>query len=156
MAIEIERKFLVLQEQLPPLADGVRIEQAYIPTSTGITVRVRLAGDTGFIGIKTRTTNLSRNEYEFPIPPEVAMEMFGAVCQGARIEKHRYLLEHDGGLWEIDVFGGANEGLIVAEIELDREDQAISLPAWIGEEVTFDARFSNYNLANNPYSDWVL
>jgi adenylate cyclase len=155
MTIEIERKFLVRSDKLPELTQGVRIEQAYIPTGNGSTVRVRLAGDQAFIAVKGRASNLSRREYEFAIPVADATEMLGTVCAEARVEKRRYLLEHAGLTWEVDVFEGANEGLLVAEVELDTEDQFVELPEWVGDEVSLDRRYSNYSLALYPYNNWT-
>ena len=154
MAIEIERKFLVHHDRLPALSSGQRIQQAYIPTTNGTTVRVRLAGDTAYLGLKTRTENFSRNEYEFPIPVSDANEMLDKVCGTARIEKMRYLVTFGGNTWEVDIFEGLNAGLIVAEIELSSEAQQFERPEWIADEVTSDPRFSNFRLATIPFSYW--
>lgn len=153
MAIEIERKFLVKVDKLPRLENGMRIVQGYIPTVNGTTVRVRLAGEKAFLGVKSVASGFSRHEYEFPIPLEDAREMQREVCLAA-IEKQRYFIPQGEVTWEIDVFGGENEGLIVAEVELQSEDQSITLPDWIAEEVTLDPRFGNYSLARDPYSTW--
>ena len=154
MAIEIERKFLVKVDKLPRLENGLRITQAYIPTANGTTVRVRLAGEKAFLGVKTLASGFSRHEYEFPIPPEDAREMLREVCLAAAIEKQRFFIQQGQLTWEIDVFGGKNEGLIVAEIELQSEDQSVTLPDWIAEEVTLDPRFGNCSLSRDPYSTW--
>lgn len=154
MAIEIERKFLVHADRLPPLEHGLHIEQAYVPTSNGTTVRVRVAGEQAFIGIKTRKTQLSRLEYEFPVPVDDAREMLALVCTTGHIMKRRYLIPQGELTWEIDVFGAENEGLIVAELELPLEDQSFELPDWIDREVTLDPRYSNYNLSQSPYRRW--
>jgi len=154
MAIEIERKFLVDRNKLPALKDAILIQQAYIPTGNGTTVRVRLAGDKALIGIKTKAVSLTRREYEYVIPVADARNMLTEVCSANLIEKQRYLVNHQGMTWEIDVFQGSNDGLIVAEIELEKEDQEFDLPDWVAEEVTSDPRYSNYNLAVTPFSDW--
>ena len=154
MAIEIERKYLVQRDRLPTLNDGTLIQQAYIPTTNGTTVRVRLAGQRALLTLKTPTVNLTRREYEFPIPVADAREMLNEVCSVSLVEKQRYLVKHAGLTWEIDVFEGRNDGLIVAEVEIEREDQPIELPDWVGEEVSHDPKYSNYALSAYPYSSW--
>ena len=154
MAIEIERKFLILADKLPDLENGTPMEQGYIPTSNGTTVRVRVAGERAFLCIKTQTNHFSRHEYEFPIPVNDAREMLNLACHSQRIEKNRYLISYQGLQWEIDVFLGENSGLIVAEVELQSEDQPVPLPGWIDLEVTNESRYSNYDLAMNAYCNW--
>jgi len=154
LAVEIERKFLILENKLPILESGTAIEQGYIPTENGTTVRVRVAGDNGFLCIKSQAYNFSRHEYEFAIPLADAREMLNKVCHAQTIEKLRYLVRHQDLIWEIDSYQGANKGLIVAEVELQSEDQPIQLPEWIDIEVTDDPRYSNYSLALNPYINW--
>lgn len=154
MALEIERKFLVDSARLPALQDATLIQQAYIPTTNGTTVRVRLAGDSAWLGIKTPAVECSRHEYEYRIPITDAREMLQQVCSSSVVEKHRYLVNHRGMTWEIDVFRGSNDGLIVAEVELERQNQQLELPDWVAEEVSFDTRYSNHNLATSPYSSW--
>lgn len=154
MALEIERKFLIATDKLPALDNGIPIVQGYIPTSNGTTVRVRIAGEQGFICVKSRKTQLSRNEYEFPIPIADARELLANACHDRRIEKHRFLIPQQELKWEIDVFHGSNKGLIVAEIELQSEDQIFALPDWICDEVTYDNKYSNFNLTIHPYSHW--
>jgi CYTH domain-containing protein len=154
MALEIERKFLVKRDRLPALTDPTLIRQAYIPTANGTTVRVRLAGEQGMLAVKTKAVGLTRHEYEFPIPAADAREMFEKVCGTKLVEKQRYLVSHSGMTWEIDIFLGSNDGLVVAEIELTGEDQAIDLPDWAADEVTHDPRYSNFSLATAPYCGW--
>lgn len=154
MALEIERKFLVHKDRLPGLVGGCRMLQAYIPTSNGTTVRVRLEGDQAFLCVKTRATNFTRREFQYCVPVGDAMEMLEFACDPARVEKTRFVVNHAGTGWEIDVFSGANEGLVVAEVELLSEDQQLELPAWVAEEVTHDPRYSNFRLARNPVSTW--
>ncbi|MFM1895286.1 MAG: hypothetical protein RLZZ385_360 [Pseudomonadota bacterium] len=154
MAIEIERKFLVQQDRLPPLTDGVDIVQGYIPTSNATSVRIRIAGEQGFLTIKQRTTGITRKEHEFAIPLQDAREMIGEMCNDLTIEKTRYLIHQDRLTWEIDVFKGANAGLVIAELELDSEDQPFERPAWLGEEVTLDPRYSNSSLLLQPHTTW--
>lgn len=155
MALEIEHKFLVIRERLPRLERGQRIRQAYIPTSNGTMVRIRIADDQAILGIKTRSVGPTRHEFEFPIPLTDGLELLSTACQSCGIEKVRYLIEHDGNTWEVDVFEGENSGLIVAELELDNEGQAFTLPPWVSREVTLDPRYSNYNLASHPVSSWL-
>ena len=154
MAIEIERKFLVIPDKLPRLKDGVDIVQGYIPTTNATTVRVRIADAQGFMTIKLRTSGISRKEHEFPIPLQDAKEIIAEMCHTLTIEKTRYYLPQGELTWEIDVFRGANEGLIVAELELPREDQDFEQPDWLGEEVTLDPRYSNSSLVLQPFSRW--
>ncbi|MEZ5490622.1 MAG: CYTH domain-containing protein [Gammaproteobacteria bacterium] len=154
MAIEIERKFLVKVDRLPRLENGLRIVQAYIPTANGTTVRVRLAGEKAYLGVKSVASGISRREYEYAIPMEDAQEMLREVCLAAAIEKQRFFFPQGEVTWEIDVFNGENNGLIVAEVELQSEGQLLTLPDWIAEEVTMDPRFGNHSLARNPYSTW--
>ena len=154
MAVEIERKFLIVKDKLPALEKGTPIEQGYIPTANETTVRIRIAGDNAFLCVKSPKDNFSRHEYEFAIPVIDAREMLGVACHAQRIEKLRYLVSLQELTWEIDVFLGANKGLIVAEVELQTEDQSVLLPEWIEKEVTEDNRYSNYALAMNPYKLW--
>ncbi|MCB1671039.1 MAG: CYTH domain-containing protein [Gammaproteobacteria bacterium] len=156
MAMEIERKFLVRAERLPVLENGIYIEQAYIPTTNGTTVRIRLAGELAFLTIKTKASGFSRREYEYQIPVADAQEILQEACPIGHIEKRRYLIPQDALVWEIDIFGGDNEGLIVAELELESEQQEVELPDWIDREVTLDPRFSNFSLSRVPYKSWPL
>ena len=155
MAIEIERKFLVNQTELPPLENGIAIRQAYVPTANGSTVRVRLADDRAILAIKSPSVNMARQEFEYEIPVVDAMEMLGSICDKNQVEKTRYLHDYQGMTWEIDIFHGANDGLIVAEVELERIDQEVELPHWVRAEVTGDRRYSNFNLAKSPFTGWL-
>lgn len=155
MGIEIERKFLVNHDQwLPPAVDkGVLYRQGYIYTNNGNTVRVRIAGNQGFLTLKSKTKNMSRSEFEYVIPVEEASEMLNLLCDRPLIEKIRYKITVDNLIWEIDEFLGENEGLILAEVELNSEDQEIILPSWIEMEVTQDYRYYNSYLAQHPYKN---
>jgi len=117
-------------------------------------VRVRVKGDTGYLTIKGATHGAVRSEYEYPIPLEDAHAMLDNLCLRPLIEKARYTLEYQGLVWEIDVFEGDNAGLVIAEVELESEEQDIALPDWAGEEVTGDVRYYNANLVANPYCNW--
>lgn len=153
MAKEIERKFLVAGDGWRTGASGVVYRQGYIPAQ-GCTVRVRLAGDAGYITIKSRDRGITRTEFEYRIPRADADEMMDRFCGGGTVEKLRYRVEYAGLVWEIDEFTGLNQGLIVAEVELEREDQAFEKPEWAGAEVTHDPRYLNSSLAATPYSRW--
>jgi len=154
MAQEIERKFLITGEAWRQLAKGTAYRQGYLSTVKERTVRVRTIDDKGFLTIKGITVGATRAEYEYEIPAEDANEMLDDLCEQPIIEKNRYKVPLDGFVWEIDEFGGVNDGLIVAEVELESEDQEFNKPDWIGEEVTADTRYYNSNLIANPYKNW--
>jgi adenylate cyclase len=153
MAQEIERKFLVDTDKLPPLPQPLIIKQGYIPAQ-GATVRVRISNDRAFLTLKGRARGLTRSEFEYPVPLEDAEAMLEELCVQPYIDKKRYLIEHNGHTWELDIFEGANEGLVVAEIELKSEHEAFPLPEWAGREVSDDPRYRNANLVAHPYSQW--
>lgn len=151
--IEIERKYRVCDVMVLSDAAGVQYRQGYIPAE-GATVRVRIAGEHGFLTIKGRTTGISRAEYEYGIPLADAREMLDNLCLKAQIEKTRYRIDHAGHTWEVDVFHGTNAGLVLAEIELVSETDQPALPQWVGEEVSGDKRYFNSYLAIYPFSTW--
>jgi CYTH domain-containing protein len=154
MAQEIERKFLVVGDEWRPRAAGRRFRQGYLSTVKERTVRVRVAGDAATLTIKGITVGATRTEYEYPIPLADAQAMLDDLCERPLIEKTRHVV-HEGGLtWEIDEFEGANAGLIVAEVELDDAGRVITLPPWVGDEVTHDPRYFNSNLIAHPYTEW--
>jgi adenylate cyclase len=153
MGIEIERKFLVVGNRWHDAAAGVQYRQGYLSTRKDVTVRVRTMGDRAALTIKGRTVGATRPEFEYEIPMEDCRQLF-ALSQQPLIEKTRYTVEYDGLLWEVDKFHGANEGLIVAECELQSEDQLINKPDWVGDEVTYDPRYYNSNLIAQPFSTW--
>ncbi|MBW4419213.1 MAG: CYTH domain-containing protein [Myxacorys californica WJT36-NPBG1] len=152
--MEIERKFLVSNDDWRTLATGTLYRQGYIPTTDQRTVRVRIAGQQGFLTIKGKTQGISRSEFEYEIPLEDAAQLLDTLCDPPLIEKHRYRIPLDGLVWEVDEFLGENAGLIVAEVELADEAQAIALPSWIGQEVSSDLRYYNSNLAKHPFRHW--
>jgi adenylate cyclase len=154
MATEIERKFLVRGQEWRQLATGVIYRQGYIASSKDCTVRVRVAGDQGYLTIKGGTQGISRAEYEYAIPLTDAMELLDTLCQQPLIEKTRYRVAWHGVVWEIDEFVGENQGLTIAEVELTDPEQVLDLPNWIGEEVSHDPRYFNANLARHPFSRW--
>ncbi|MCY7321056.1 MAG: CYTH domain-containing protein [Phormidesmis sp. CAN_BIN36] len=154
MGIEIERKFLVTHDRWRELAPGVLYRQGYVPTQPGRTVRVRVAGDQAFITLKGATQGIARSEFEYPIPVEDANEILNVLCASPLIEKYRHKIDLNGLVWEVDEFLGENQGLIIAEVELENADQAIELPDWVDEDVSHDPRYYNSNLVNHPFSRW--
>lgn len=149
MAKEIERKFLVVNDSYKNLAiRHYRILQGYLSVDPKATVRVRVKDSTAFLTIKSITRGFCRDEWEYPIPFEEAKEMLEKCCVSKLIEKERYIVRaKDGLFWEIDEFLGEHAGLILAEIELPKELHSISLPSFIGKEVSDDPRFFNSNLS---------
>lgn len=154
MGVEIERKFVVARGWLPP-TPGTQFLQGYLASGTGgATVRVRVAGDAAFLTVKGPSDRGSRAEYEYQIPVEDAREMLATLASGRVIEKSRHLVDHAGHTWEVDVFHGENEGLVVAEVELDSPDEEVALPAWVRAEVTEDHRYANSYLSAHPFGEW--
>ncbi|MGA2546992.1 MAG: CYTH domain-containing protein [Rectinemataceae bacterium] len=154
MGIEIERKFLVDTTKWKAADAGTRIVQAYLCSAKERTVRVRLVGEEARLTIKGEARGISRSEYEYPIPTNDAHEMLERLCERPFIEKTRHLVDHAGRTWEVDVFHGDNEGLVVAEVELDEADAKVELPPWTGKEVSEDHRYSNSSLAKRPWPIW--
>lgn len=154
MALEIERKFLVTGDDWKVPGRGLHVRQGYLSTVAERTVRVRIAGHRAFLTIKGKSVGICRAEFEYPIPVDEAEEMLLTLCEQPIIDKHRYRVPHGGLVWEVDDFHGANEGLVVAEVELESADQRVSPPTWIGDEVTDDPRYFNAALVANPYSTW--
>lgn len=152
MAIEIERKFLVVGDVWRS-APAVFYSQGYLNRDKARTVRVRIAGEEAFLTIKGISEGARRAEFEYPIPLRDARELL-VLCEQPLIEKYRRKILHDGFVWEVDEFLGENAGLVVAEVELPAEDTAFSLPAWVGDEVTQDVRYFNSSLSKNPFSSW--
>lgn len=146
MAIEIERKFLVQKDLLPPLTNGMNIQQGYISNIPERNVRVRTKGKKAYLTIKTKGEGIKRKEFEYEIPVQDALELL-KICEGGIIDKTRYELGLNGLVWEVDVFHGIHNGLILAEVELKTEDQEIELPSWLGQEVSTDPRYFNASLA---------
>ena len=155
MATEIERKFLVRNDQWRNQADsGRRMRQGYMSGGEQASVRVRVQGEQAFLNIKSATLGVWRREFDYPIPLRDAEEMLEYLCEVPLIEKTRFHVEHAGHTWEVDVFEGDNAGLVVAEIELDSEDQAFEKPAWAGDEVSHDPRYYNVCLVKHPFKEW--
>ncbi len=154
MGEEIERKFLVAGDGWRDGAEATRYRQGFLATEPERTVRVRLAGPRGSITIKGKTVSARREEFEYEIPASDAQRMLDTLCKKPLIEKVRHTLPVGRHVWEIDVFEGENAGLVVAEIELESEDEAFDKPDWLAEEVTDDPRYFNSNLVARPYRAW--
>jgi adenylate cyclase len=154
MGKEIERKFLVTDESFRSLANGTKYRQGYLNSTKERVVRVRTIDDKGFLTIKGITVGATRVEYEYEIPTAEATAMLDDLCEKPLIEKNRYKITFDEFIWEVDEFFGENQGLVVAEVELENEDQPFTKPEWIGEEVTGDPRYFNSNLIQHPYKNW--
>lgn len=154
MSAEIERKFLLHGEGWKPLGKPVLLRQGYLSSTSERVVRVRIEGDEAMLTIKGRNVGAMRGEWEYPIPIEDATTLLDQLCERPLIEKYRYRIEYHGFIWEVDEFLGENAGLMVAEIELQSEDQQFDKPDWIGDEVTHDTRYFNANLIHHPYRNW--
>ena len=153
MKLEIERKFLV-QDNWPHPDSGMHCIQGYISADEQRVVRVRIMDNKARLTIKALKTKLTRMEYEYEIPVDDAKILLENLCMKPLIEKIRFTICSFGKKWEIDKFLGENCGLVVAEIELEQEDQPFELPDWIREEVSHDPKYYNVNLATNPYKNW--
>ena len=151
--MEIERKFLIDTSKLPPLASGIKISQGYLLAHSP-SIRIRIANDKAFLTIKGKPINsISRSEFEYEIPLNDGIELLKE-CKELIISKTRYEIMYEKHLWELDVFEEENKGLIVAEIELESEDESFTLPSWVTSEVSNDRRYTNANLISHPYSKW--
>ncbi len=155
MSYEIERKFLVAGDSWREQCDaGEVMRQGYLAGGKQGSVRVRLSGTQAWLNIKGATVGAKRREFEYLIPVVDAEIILDELCHGPLIEKTRFRLRHGDHTWEIDVFAGDNDGLVVAEVELDAADEAVELPAWLGHEVTEEARYYNVALVEHPFSQW--
>lgn len=154
MAQEIERKFLVNGTAWRDLAEGVVYRQGYLAVTPERTVRVRIAGKTAFLTIKGKAKGLTRPEFEYEIPVADAQDLLDNLCEKPLIEKTRRKISFRGNVWEVDEFFGENAGLVIAEVELETENQSFEKPEWIAREVTGDKRYYNANLIANPFRNW--
>ncbi|MFT5090407.1 MAG: adenylate cyclase [Candidatus Latescibacterota bacterium] len=154
MALEIERKFLVADPAFLDDLQGAYFKQGYIEGRNRSAARIRLLDDRAFLTLKGVTRGFVRSEYEYEIPVQDAREMLEELCEKPLIEKMRYEVEFAGNTWEVDVFYGESEGLLMAEIELESEGQNFARPPWLGEEVSDDPRYFNSSLVRNPYRQW--
>ena len=154
MGTEIERKFLLKSDEWRSLGKGVYYRQGYLNSARERTVRVRTINEKGFLTIKGISVGATRAEYEYEIPKDECNAMLDDLVEKPIIEKNRYKVGYKGFTWEIDEFLEENKGLIVAEVELESEEQQFEKPAWIGKEVTGDSKYFNSNLINYPYTKW--
>ncbi len=155
MTFEIERKFLVKNDGWKSPGRGVVCRQGYLSRTRDCVVRVRTAGDRAYLAVKGALTEITRKEFEYEIPVADAKVLLADFCEKPLIEKIRRLIRYKGFTWEVDAFSGENEGLVIAELELEREDEPFEKPDWIGSEVTGDPRYYNANLVKNPYRRWA-
>ncbi len=153
MGREIERKYLVKGEYKSIIDYSIPIKQGYILGDSNRTVRVRLTAKKAYLTIKGKQDGISRFEWEKEIPVDEAEELL-TLCSDNIIEKTRHIIKHGKHTIEVDEFRGKNTGLVLAEIELNSEDENIDLPDWLGDEVSYDFRYHNSNLSINPFSDW--
>ena len=157
MGVEIERKFLVKNDDFKSEAKRIHnIRQGYLNSDKNRAVRVRVADDVGYLTIKGKSnaSGTSRFEWEKEIPVTEAEQLL-LLCEPSLLEKNRYIIEHGSHTFEVDVFFGANDGLIIAEVELQDENEFFTRPDWLGKEVTGDPKFYNVALSKMPYSDWL-
>ncbi len=133
---------------------GVSTRSGTLSTQAGHTLRFRLAGEQGIFTIKTKTVGISRSEFEFEIPKALAIQMLNLICEQPQIEKYRYKIPYAGLIWEVDDFLGENQGLVMAEVELESESQLVEKPDWIGLEVSGDRRYYNSYLVKRPFKSW--
>ncbi len=154
MGVEIERKFLLGGDGWRKLGEPVLLRQGYLSSHPDRTVRVRIEGGKGTMTIKGRSSGATRSEWEYEIPLSDANELLDGLCEKPIIEKHRRRIAFGAHVWEVDEFLGANQGLVVAEVELAFEEQQFDKPDWIGEEVTHDRRYFNSSLIARPFSSW--
>ena len=154
MAVEIERKFRTNGVDFLANQEGERLIQGYLSHDPRATVRLRVQGDRAWLTIKGKTHGASRSEFEYPIPSADAHAMLKEMCPEGVIDKTRYRIRVGEHVWEVDEFHGENRGLVVAEVELDSEDQPFERPPWLGEEVTGDPRYYNSALSRTPYVQW--
>ncbi len=155
MAQEIEHKFLLANDDWREyVSHSVIYKQGYLSSQPTSSIRVRISDSEAWLNIKSATIGTQRSEYEYEIPLADAHEILNNLCLKPVIEKTRYHVTHENHEWEIDEFDGENEGLIVAEIELEAVGEMFAKPDWIGAEVTQDVRYYNNNLAREPYCQW--
>jgi len=156
MAKEIERKFLLKSDTWCDEVDSsCRYAQGYMSSSEKVSIRIRISDEKAYLNFKSATLGISRTEYEYEVPLADADDMLANFCEGPLIEKVRYFVKRGDHTWEIDVFEGDNTGLVVAEIELQTEDESFDVPDWIGAEVSDDPRYYNVCLVTHPYCQWT-
>lgn len=155
MGLEIERKFLVINDQWKDsvISESV-LKQGYLSLQANATVRVRVDGHQAFLTVKSATTGISRAEFEYSIPVTDAESMLQQIAEKPFVDKIRYKVKCGDHVWDLDLFHGANLGLVVAEVELDHEQESFEMPAWAGQEVSSDSRYRNTNLVSHPFNQW--
>ena len=153
MAVEIERRFLVKNEAWRGLVTPKLLYQGYLSVEKERTMRVRIVGDEAWVTIKGYISDVSRHEFEYAIPVQDALTILEQMCP-FKMKKHRYCIEYQGHVFEVDEYFGDNAPLVVAEIELPTEDTEFARPEWLGEEITLDGRFTNAYLSQHPYATW--
>ncbi|MBI5218090.1 MAG: CYTH domain-containing protein [Bacteroidia bacterium] len=154
MPIEIERKFLTKSDEWKKPAEGVFYKQGYLLRTREKSVRIRIIKDKAFLTIKGSKQGITRDEYEYEIPYQDALELLRNYCNNQYIEKTRYKISYKNKTWEVDEFHGKNQGLILAEIELSHTGESFEKPPWIAEEVTHEPRYFNTSLIEKPYCEW--
>ena len=155
MALEIEHKFLLINNDWQKnISKSIKYKQGYLVSDNKRSIRIRTSNDTAWLNIKSGTIGSYRHEYEYEIPFNEGLEILNSLCEKPIIEKTRHFVPYKQHLWEIDVFEGDNDGLIVAEIELSKIGEEFCKPAWTGKEVTEDIRYYNNSLCKNPYNNW--
>ena len=153
MPLEIERKYLVISDDYKINTKAVDIKQAYLSIDNNMAIRVRIEGIQASLNIKSKKSERVNHEFEYIIPLDETRSLI-KMSPYPIIEKTRYVVEYEGKAWEVDKFHADNEGLTVAEIELDKENELFKKPLWLGKEVTADYRYLNSNLAKNPFCSW--
>lgn len=157
MGVEIERKFLVDHEKWQQVVkpQGTHYRQGYLLDDDHRTIRVRITDKQGYITLKGAAKGISRKEYEYKIPVEDGIELLDGFAK-SEVEKIRYRINFEGKLWEVDEFLGDNKGLIMAEIELQNENDDFKKPTWLSHEVSDDERYYNSNLSVIPFKNWGI
>ena len=152
--IEIERKFLTKIEDWPAARRQIPIRQGYLASNDRLVCRVRQKAEIYYLSVKAGIDVTSSYDFEYPIPAADGTVMLEKLCERTPLSKTRHEIELNHLVWEVDVFHGENEGLTVAEIELPKQDMAIELPGWLGQEVTEDSRYRNSQLYLQPWKSW--
>ena len=156
MAIEIEHKFLIISNSWKNFVErSSDYKQGYLVSDASRSVRIRLSDNCAWLNIKSATIGIARQEYEYEIPREDGLKMLDSLCEKPFVEKTRYFVPNGKHLWEIDVFSGDNDGLVVAEIELSEVGEHFDRPSWLGKEVTEELKYYNNSLCENPYKHWA-
>ena len=150
----IERRFLVKNFNFIKLEKSLYIKQAYLKIEENYALRIRIVSNASYITLKRMDSGITRQEFEFPISMNVANYLITNYLVGSIINKKRYIVKYDNMMWEIDEFFGDNEGLVIAEIELEHERQEIIKPNWIGQEISTEHKYLNCNLAIAPFNSW--